>query len=334
MTDLSLIPALDLARLDALPRRTLSRVLSVEDATALVGAKVGTYPPTAALNDGGLWTDADTGEPVLGIFPCPEPTALRTAILNSQPAFGMGTLRAASGNRNVSVTFGYRPRKPMMSQEGCVLTAFNRDYPDEASFLSHYSDVLAAQLGYAFPEIEVMGQEVIEQVLPDWRLSKSSLWTSGVINKESSLPYHRDGNNFDAWSVMPVIRRGVRGGHLHLPEYGIVVPCRDMYTVAFFGRRLVHGVTPMKKMTKDAYRISVVYYALKGLKDCHTFAEETALARQRRTEREDKMGEPGYTLAERVLTKETRPRDADKRGSYRGVRGVDWDVDTSETEAS
>jgi hypothetical protein len=304
----ALISEPDLARLDSLPRATLTRVMDADAATELVGARVPAVNASAPLNNGGLWTDAETGEPVLGIFPCPEPDALRTAILNSQPAFGMGTLRAASGNRNMSVTFGYRPRKPMMSQEGCVLTAFNRDFPSEASFLAHYSDVLAAQLGYAFPEIEVMGQDVIEQVLPDWRLSKSSLWTSGVINKESSLPYHRDGNNFDAWSVMPVIRRGVRGGHLHLPEYGVVIPCRDMYTVAFFGRRLVHGVTPMVKADRDGYRISVVYYALRGLKDCHTFAEETALARQRRTEREDKMGQPDYTLEEgRLLNKDTRP---------------------------
>jgi hypothetical protein len=289
-----------------LPRSTLLRVLTPEQATELVGGKVPALDATPALNEGGLWTDRETGEPVLALFPCPEPAALRRAILASQPAFGMGTLRSGSGNRNMSVTFGYRPRKPMMSQEGCVLTAFNRDYPDVASFLSHYSGVLAAQLGTAFPEIEVMGREVLEQVKPDWRLSDDSLWTSGVINKESALPYHRDGNNFDAWSVMPVIRRGVRGGHLHIPEYDIVIPCRDGYTVAFFGRRLVHGVTPMRKVARDGYRISVVYYALQGLKDCHTFAEETAYARKRRTLREDTLGE-GQVNIERILNKETRP---------------------------
>src|SRR3546814_9621545 len=85
---------------------------------------------------------------------------------------------------------------------------------------------------------------------------------------------------------MPVIRRAVSGGHLHIPEYGITVPCRDGYAVAFFGKRLVHGVTPLKKTSPDGYRISVVYYALQGLKDCHTFAEETAYARRRRPARE------------------------------------------------
>lgn len=306
--EIALFPEPELARLQALPRGTLKRVITPEQATELVGTRVPALRPTVALNNGGLWTDDETGEPVLALMPCPEMDALRTAVLASQPAFGMGTLRSASGNRNVSVTFGYRPRKPMMSQEGCVLTAFNRDYPDVASFLAHYAEVLATQLGLAFPEVEVAGRDVIQQVLPDWRLSKSSLWTSGVINKESALPYHRDGNNFDAWSVMPVIRRGVRGGGLHMPEYGITIPCRDGYTVAFFGKRLVHGVTPMQKVTAEGYRISIVYYALKGLKDCHTFAEETAYARRRRSEREDALGqEDSPFLSNKRLTPETRP---------------------------
>jgi hypothetical protein len=288
------VSVLDLA---TLPRGELRRVMTPEAATELIGAKVATLAPTRSLREGGLWYDADSGEPVLGIYPCEELPTLRTAILSVQESMKPGsTIRASSGNRNTSVTFGYRPRKPMMSQEGCVLTAFNRDYPSVAAFLAHYSEVLAGQVAATFPEVEVAAKAAVESVLPDWRLSASSAWTSGVINKESSLPYHRDGNNFEAWSVMPVLRRGVEGGHLHLPEYDIVIPCRDGYSVAFFGKRLVHGVTPMRKTKADGYRISVVYYALQGLKDCHTFAEETAYARRRRAEREDALGESGGVI--------------------------------------
>jgi len=272
-----------------LPRRTLRRVMAAEEARELIGERVPKVDATAEMMGGGLWLDEETGQPVLAIFPCLELSVLRAAVLSSQGAFGQNTPRINMGFSNKSVTFGYRPRKPMMGQEGCVLTAFNRDYATTADFLSHYSEVLALQLGAAFPEVEVMGRDVIDRVLPDWRLSKSSLWTSGVINKESALPYHQDRNNFEAWSVMPVIRRGVTGGFLHIPEYGIAVPARDGYAVAFYGKGLVHGVTPMKKTKADGYRISIVYYALQGLKDCHTYAEETAYARERRSQREDEM---------------------------------------------
>lgn len=308
------VGVLDLA---TLPRGELRRVMTPEAATELIGGKVPTLAPTRALREGGLWYDADNGEPVLGIYPCEELPTLRAAILSVQGSMSIGTYRTSSGNRNTSVTFGYRPRKPMMSQEGCVLTAFNRDYPTVAAFLAHYSEVLAAQVAATFPEVEVAAKAAVESVLPDWRLSASSAWTSGVINKESSLPYHRDGNNFEAWSVMPVLRRGVEGGHLHLPEYDITIPCRDGYSVAFFGKRLVHGVTPMRKTRADGYRISVVYYALQGLKDCHTFAEETAYARRRRAEREDALGANGFQ-GPKILSKDTRPSpgSADRRGSW------------------
>lgn len=303
--------------LGTLPKGELRRVMTAEDATDLIGTTVPTLPPTRALREGGLWHDADTGEAVLGIYPCEELPTFRKAILSVQDTMKPGSTLRATGARNTSVTFGYRPRKPMMSQEGCVLTAFNRDYPNVAAFLAHYSEVLAEQVAQTFPEVEAAAKEAVQEVLPDWRLSASSAWTSGVINRESSLPYHRDGNNFEAWSVMPVIRRAVTGGHLHIPEYDITVPCRDGYAVAFFGKRLVHGVTPMKKTAPDGYRISVVYYALQGLKDCHTFAEETAYAARRRAEREDALGANGFK-GTRILTADTRPSpgSADRRGSW------------------
>jgi len=291
-------------------RVSLARVRSPEEATALVGQKVPAMEPT--FRGAALFTDADTGEPVMGHLPMPDLDRFRSVIqgLVWSGVALRGTYRAGTGSRNKSWTFGYRGRKPMMRAEGCVLSMFGRDNPEIQAYLAQYADVLAGQLGEAFPEVEVMGRDVIQQVLPDWRLTETSLWTSGVINKESALPYHRDGNNFDAWSVMPVVRRGVRGGHLHLPEYDMVVPCRDGYTVMFFGKRLVHGVTPMTKVTPDGYRVSVVYYALRGLKDCHTYAEETAYSIRRRTTRETELGRKAADPADagpvRKLNADTR----------------------------
>jgi hypothetical protein len=157
-----------------------------------------------------------------------------------------------------------------------------------------------------------MGARAVEEVLPEWRLAPGSLWTSGVINYVSQLPYHRDGNNFDAWSVMPVLRYGVRGGYLHIPEYGIVAPCRNGQVVAFYGKRVVHGVTPMRRLRPDGYRISCVYYALRGLRNCAEYAVEVGRARRRRTERERSLAERTAQGAriERLINRATRaPND-------------------------
>ena len=88
---------------------------------------------------------------------------------------------------------------------------------------------------------------------------------------------------------MPVLRRGMDGGMLHLPEYDIIVPCQDSYAVYFKGKELVHGVTPMKKRKDDGYRYSIVFYALQGMKDCFTHAVETQYAQRKRSEREREM---------------------------------------------
>jgi hypothetical protein len=104
------------------------------------------------------------------------------------------------------------------------------------------------------------------------------------------MPYHRDGSNFPSWSAMPVIRHRVRGGHLHLPEYGLTVPCVDSTILYFWGQKHVHGVTPITPAPRGkSYRFTIVYYARRGMKDCATFARETAVARARRTARETKM---------------------------------------------
>src|SRR3546814_3927123 len=113
--------------------------MTPEDATALIGTTVPTLPPTRSLREGGLWHDADTGEAVLGIYPCEELPTLRQAILSVQDSMKPGSTLRATGARNTSVTFGYRPRKPMMSQEGCVLTARSEEHTSELQSLMRIS---------------------------------------------------------------------------------------------------------------------------------------------------------------------------------------------------
>jgi hypothetical protein len=45
----------------------------------------------------------------------------------------------------------------------------------------------------------------------------------------------------------------------------------------------------MRTVGPNAYRYSIVYYALAGMVDCRTWAEEQAYGRRRRAEREQDM---------------------------------------------
>lgn len=265
----------------------VARVLTPDEATEYVGEKPPDLPPTA-IEPGTIVRDAESGDAILMYVPLENPAPFRQAIMTVDCR---GGVQRTQNYRSRSRTFGYAPRRPVMGREACSLTSLATDQPKVAALLEAYADQFSAVLTENLPAVAQNTNEALSEVLPEWRMGNSHLWTSGVINDTAALPYHRDGFNFPVWSAMPVVRRGTRGGHLHIPEYGIVAPCGDA-TVSFFeGYKLVHGVTPITKAKghQDGYRISVVYYALKGMKNCREFAEETAYGKRRRTEREAEM---------------------------------------------
>lgn len=282
---------------DSIEHVKIPRVLTRDEATDLVGAAVTERP--ANLTRATWALDADSGEPVLGYWPLGDVGDLRRAVREVDIR---ETYRAASGRRNASRVFGWSPRRPVQRREACNSTSFAKEQPNEQAVLDRWAVKLLAMLRELDPAIPERDEETMREVLPDWRMAGTT-WTSGVVNQNSQLPYHRDGFNFPTWSAMPVLRRGVDGGHLHLPEYDLTVACRDGWGVFFCGQQLVHGVTPMRQVKPGAYRFSVVYYALRGMKDCHTYALETAHARRKRTEREQRIAAalaPGSPVAPAV----------------------------------
>jgi hypothetical protein len=260
----------------------VARMMEHAEARAqLIGHRVPTLTPNVTEHT--LALDAETQRPVMIYAPLGNCSDLRWTVRTIKDFNGVN--RAGSGYRTYSATFGTAPRKPVFQREGCASTAVKRDWPAQHAVLEHYATACQRQL------TEVIGEELADSIAetrdigPDWRL-EDTIWTSGVINRTVAMPYHTDSSNYDVWSAMPVVRRGIRGGHLHIPEYGLVIDCRDSWCVSFPGFRLVHGVTPMKAEATDAYRYSVVFYALRGMKDCATTAQETRYAQQKRTERE------------------------------------------------
>lgn len=239
------------------------------------------------IKKAGIYVDAETNEPFLVYMPMPDDMVpdLRAAVREVKYS-SSGVTRQQLGIENHSRTFGMAPRKPFQTREACRPTALSYEQPEVHKVLEKTADRLSQIMRQIAPDVYNQDVATTSEVQDEWRISEDSLWTSGVINKTSTLPYHYDGNNFDMWSAMPVVRRGTRGGALSMPEYGITIECRDGWVLFFPGYRLLHGVTPIAHVAKDAYRYTVVYYCLRGMKDCFTFAVEQAEARKRRTERE------------------------------------------------
>jgi hypothetical protein len=239
-----------------------------------------------------VWIIDEDSSEVIGIItrlPDDRLRELRSAVTGVEMyATGVGRAKLTRAYAPAR-TFGWAPRKPNAKMESCHATTLDRDFPTAATVLNE----LAGQLGNEFrammPDRARFDEAVVRTVKDDWLLDPDALWTSGVINKSAQLPYHQDGSNFHTWSAMPTLRYATRGGRLHLPEYDFCFPCRDGEVTWFCGRDLVHGVTPMRTVGPNAYRYSIVYYALAGMVDCRTWAEEQAYGRRRRAEREQDM---------------------------------------------
>lgn len=262
------------------------RVMDPDAASELVGSVVPAQEPTP-LEPDTVVRDAETGDPLVGYFALRDPGPLRKAVLKIDCSGGVQRQKVY---RSRSRTFGYAPRRPVTRREACSVTSLNVDQPDVGALLETYADQFSDMLKQIDPAIVERDLATVGAVLPDWRMGKAKLWTSGVVNDTAQLPYHRDGFNFGTWSAMPVVRRGTRGGYLHLPEYDLTLECADSTVSLFQGFRLVHGVTPITRVKAgEGYRISVVYYALRGMKNCREAAEEAAYGQRRRTEREAEM---------------------------------------------
>lgn len=261
----------------------VKRVMDPKEATKLVGKKVDDLKPTVQRET--IAFDADTGQPIFAYLNLGDSDSLRQAILGFEYS---GTTARAGGYENVSRTFGYAPRRPVYGRESCRPASLVNEAPRGHVQLEQWANILRDRLASIDPKLVEDGFEATSIVQDDWKLGES-YWTSGVINRSSRLPFHRDGFNFKAWSAMPVFRRNMRGGYLAIPEYDTVIPCRDGWAAFFPGWELVHGVTPMKATKPDGYRYSCVFYSLKGMKDCFTAAKETEYGLRRRTEREQKM---------------------------------------------
>lgn len=270
------------------------RVLSPEEATALVGEKI-TEPPNreplpSPKGEPVRIIDEDAGE-IIGLLTQLDPDttrALRASVLGLRMS---GVARKGMPVANNARTFGYAPRRPIVRQEACRPSTTATEHPSEHQTLVDLGGALSEQFRTLLPDRADADDQVLAQVLDEWKLEPDALWTSGVVNRTAQLPYHRDGANFHTWSAMPTLRLGVDGGNLYVPEYDLLFPCRDGEVSWFCGRDLVHGVTPMEVRRKGGYRYSIVYYALAGMKDCRTFAEETTRAVSRRTERERAMAD-------------------------------------------
>lgn len=187
-----------------------------------------------------------------------------------------------------ALSFGYLPRIPLRS-DFCRPAIVVREHPELVADLVALAGELEARYAEVAAETFAYHAEQAARVLEEWRLPAAQLFTGGTINRDNAIGYHQDRGNFKAtFSAMPVVRQGMGGGALVVPELGVYLPVADGTVTYFDGQDLWHAVTPLKKLARDAHRFSIVYYSLSMLWHCLPPAGEVERHQVLRTEREER----------------------------------------------
>lgn len=189
-----------------------------------------------------------------------------------------------------SVIFGYMPRE-QIRKDFCSSTAMAVNNPKAHTYICNFGKVLTQQYKEYAPEVfNEHSQIVNNSVLKEWTIENTP-FTSGIINKNNLLKYHKDAGNFaKVYSNMVCFKKGCKGGYLSIPEFDIGLDIANKSILLFDGQDLVHGVTPFRLQSPypSSYRFTIVYYSLKQMWNCEPIQEEIARIKTRKTEREVK----------------------------------------------
>jgi hypothetical protein len=196
-----------------------------------------------------------------------------------------------SGIKNAHVVFGHSPPVPLRRRYGAAASHFTLQYPGVTMALERIAARCAAVYAAEMPEAYQIHTDAVADIHPGWLLGNGSVpWTSGIINRSSVLPYHKDAANVvGSMSAMVVFRSGVDGGELHVPALDLVLPCDHGSLSIFDGCRHLHGVTPFSRKS-GGERFSIVFYAKREFLKADPPGVEVRRAQRRATELGDQTG--------------------------------------------
>ena len=245
----------------------------------------------------------ERGEPLLILATVTMPSRFRAAC----HAIEAPTSYRTNGLRTTSRAFGTLTRN-VIRGDFCRASEVAAKQPADHAALTAMGASLAEVYEQHAPGAFKAHREKASAVPRDFRL-RDTPFTSGNLNKNTSLAYHLDkGNAANAWSAMVVLRERVAGAMLVLPEFGVSLELPDGACLLFDGQGTWHGLTPVVA-EPGGYRYSVVYFSLKAAWQCLPFEDELTRIKRKATERQRALlGRNVYAGRKQELAK--RVKDA------------------------
>lgn len=197
------------------------------------------------------------------------------------------TVARTDGSPSTSKTVGWQDENRIRQRDVCTFSKIHRETPEAGAAVLSYGVHAAQWYQRLDPEKYQHHQELTRHILPRYHL-RDTPFTSAIVNKDNVLPYHYDrGNVPGSWSMMLGYKHGVEGGWLVVPGYGLALEVEDGSISCFDGQIALHGVTPFRRLARDAFRYTIVYYAKAGMWRClPTDAQEVRKGQLARTKKE------------------------------------------------
>lgn len=190
----------------------------------------------------------------------------------------------SNGLLTTSRIFGYAPRN-VVRNHPCRAASLAAEQPNESDIVQRFAEVAAKYYRQHNASLaETHTQLTEENVLSEYRIGKS-MFTSGIINHNNPLKYHFDAGNYkNVWSAMFAFKKNIEGGYLAMPELDMCLKCTHGSLTLFDGQAYLHGVTPIRKLSEDAVRYTVVFYSLQQMWNCEMPKDEISRIRAKRAE--------------------------------------------------
>jgi len=224
--------------------------------------------------------DRDSGE-LIGVYFVMSKTPVK--LLHALMSINYDKNKRLAGLITNSRIFGYKNREKIRN-DFCSSTMLSREDPENHKIICDFAvDLTKIYKKYCGEVYQFHADLTREKILPEWTL-EGTPFSSGIVNKNNALHYHHDSGNFkNVYSNMVAFRSNVKGGYLAIPEYDIGLEIANNSILLFDGQKILHGVTPFKLMSKDAYRYSIVYYTLQQMWKCEPITKELARIKDVRT---------------------------------------------------
>lgn len=207
------------------------------------------------------------------------------------------TSARTGGLVSTSRTFGYLPRIALR-RDFCTQCSLANESPQEHQIICEFGRKIGEIYQQEMPEHYARQLSTLQnEVRSDW-IIPGTPFTSGIVNWNNEIKYHHDAGNYkDVSSCMLVFHKLMEGGNLSIPEINIRIKLADASFIIFDGQSILHGVTPIKLLNRNGYRYTIVYYALKSMRNCLDPESEVERFRKVRRKREKRRLEDG-TLAD------------------------------------